>query len=280
MSVSPFRDIGSLLDEVASGGGISVWWGDLVGVRFSHDADKPHYGASEMTLPLVLAALRRAERGEIKLNAQVRVHNSFASVVDGSTYSVDPAEDDDPGTWAALEHGTTRSLFQLADHAITHSGHLAANLVLEAVGLAEIARVLDVAGCSPTTSIRSGMEDQAAHEAGITNTVTAADLARIMSSLARRDTALGGAPVCAPVEAMLARQQHGTMIPAGLPPGVPVANKTGWWLPGVAHDVAVVRPNGRAPYVLSVCTTTNLSQTAAAALIASISKAVWRICAV
>ncbi|MDN5789521.1 MAG: class A beta-lactamase-related serine hydrolase [Micrococcales bacterium] len=278
MSVSPFRDLESLLDEVASMGTVSVWWGDLVGVRFSRDADESHYGASEMKLPLVLAALRRAERGEIKLNAQVRVHNSFASVLDGSIFSVDPDEDDDPGTWAALESGTTRSLFQLADHAITHSGNLAGNLVLEAVGLDEIAHVLDVTGCSPKTSIRRGREDVAAREAGITNTVTAADLARIMASVARRDTALGGAPVCAPVEAMLARQQRRTMIPAGLPSSVPVANQTGWQ-PGVAHDVALVRPIGRAPYVLAVCTTTNLNETAAAALIASISKAVWKICA-
>ncbi|MEO7131920.1 MAG: serine hydrolase [Dermatophilaceae bacterium] len=276
MSVSPFRDLEKLLDELGSTGTVSVWWGDLVGVRFSRNAEEPHYGASEMKLPLVLAAMRRAERGELNLNAQVPVHNTFASALDGSTFSIDPAEDEDPGTWAALESGTTRSLLQLADHAITHSGNLATNLLLEAVGLTEIAHVLDVTGCSPVISIKRGIEDAAAREAGITNTVTAVDMAKIMSSLGRRDTALGGAAVCAPVEAMLARQQVRTMIPSGLPSAVPVANKTGS-IPGVAHDVALVRPNGRAPYVLSVCTTTGLSDTAGAALVASISKQVWKI---
>jgi beta-lactamase class A len=41
--------------------------------------------------------------------------------------------------------------------------------------------------------------------------------------------------------------------------------------------VCLVRPNDRAPFVLSICTTTDLSETGAAALVASLSKAVWRI---
>ena len=124
--------------------------------------------------------------------------------------------------------------------------------------------------------MKRGIEDGAAREAGITNTITAADLARVMSSLGRRDVALGGALVCAPVEAMLARQQDRSMIPAGLPSSVPIANKTGS-APGVAHDVCLVRPIGRPPFVLSVCTTTDRSETATANLIASISKQVWKI---
>jgi beta-lactamase class A len=276
MSVSPFRTLEVHLEQAAQGGGaVSLWWGDLDGERFARGADVPHYAASTMKLPLAIAAMRKAVRGELDLSMPVRVHNTFASVADGSQFSVDPAEDDDPGTWAALDHGT-RTVLQLADHAIAHSGNLATNLLLELVGLDEVAKVLANAGCSPQTVVNRGIEDAVAREAGITNTVTARDLGLIMTGVGRRDTALGGPMVCAPVEAMLARQRHRNQIPAGLPAGLPIANKTGW-IAGVSHDVCLVRPFDRAPFVLSICTTTDLHEDAAAALVASLARDVWRI---
>ena len=45
---------------------------------------------------------------------------------------------------------------------------------------------------------------------------------------------------------MLAGQEHRNQVPAGLPAGTYVAHKTGW-VPGVAHDVALVRPDGLPP---------------------------------
>jgi beta-lactamase class A len=276
MSVSPFKDLEAHLEAAAAGGGVvSLWWGDLDGERFARHADAPHYAASTMKLPLAIAAMRKAVRGELDLSMPVRIHNSFTSVADGSTFSVDPAEDEDPGTWAALDHGT-RTVLQLADHAIAHSGNLATNLLLELVGLDEVAKVLENAGCSARTVVGRGIEDVKAREAGITNTVTAADLGLIMSGVGRRDTALGGPMVCGPVEAMLARQRHRNQIPAGLPSGLPIANKTGW-IQGVSHDVCLVRPIDRAPFVLSICTTTDLHEEPAAALVASLAKDVWRI---
>lgn len=276
MSVSPFKDLEAHLEAAAADGGvISLWWGDLDGERFARNADASHYAASTMKLPLAIAAMRKAVRGELDLSMPVPIHNSFTSVADGSTFSVDPAEDDDPGTWAALGH-STRTVLQLADHAIAHSGNLATNILLELVGLDEVAKVLDNAGCSSQTVVRRGIEDVAAREAGITNTVTAADLGLIMSGVGRRDTALGGPMVCAPVEAMLARQRHRNQIPAGLPAGLPIANKTGW-IQGVSHDVCLARPVDRAPFVLSICTTTDLHEEPAAALVASLAKDVWRI---
>ncbi|TQM62743.1 serine hydrolase [Humibacillus xanthopallidus] len=273
---SSFADLVARLDALASddpSASVSVWLGDLAGrCRWSHRADAPHYAASTMKLPLVIAAQRRVVRGELDLDAPLPVRNAFASVLDGSPFTMDEDDDQDPETWAAV--GATRTLRELAEHAITHSGNLATNLLLDVVGRDEVAEVVRLAGCSPTTVVGRGIEDAVARAAGITNTVTAADLGLLMAAVARREPALGGPPVCEPVEQILERQQHVDQIPAGLPSGTPTASKSGW-IPGVSHDVALVRPAGEDPFVLSICTTIELGEHEAAAFVASVAADVW-----
>ncbi|GAB3059778.1 serine hydrolase [Intrasporangium mesophilum] len=255
------------------GASVSVWLGDLDGAaRFVHAGQAPHYAASTMKLPLVIAVYRRVVRGELDLDTAYPVHNDFTSVLDGSRFRIDDSDDQDPETWAAI--GSSRTLLELAEHAITHSSNLATNLLIEIVGLDEVAEVLRIVGCSPTMVVARGIEDATAREAGITNTVTAADLGLVMAAVGRRDQALGGSAVLDPVEQILSRQLHVDQIPAGLPEGTPTASKSGW-IPGVSHDVALVRPVGEAPFVLAVCTTVDLSETEGAAFVASIARDVW-----
>ncbi len=250
-----------------------MWWGDLDGtVLFEHDAHRGHYAASTMKLPLVVAAQRQAVRGELDPADRVAVHNRFASVADGSSFAMDEDDDQDPETWAAL--GGTRTVTELVEHAITRSGNLATNLLLDRVGLEEVAAVLAAAGCSPKTVVGRGIEDAVAREAGVTNTVTAADLGLLMSAVGRRDPALGGAAVCVPVEQVLARQLHRDQVPAGLPEGMPTASKSGW-VTGVSHDVCLVRPTAAPASVIAVCTTIDLEEEAAAALVASVARDLW-----
>jgi beta-lactamase class A len=73
---------------------------------------------------------------------------------------------------------------------------------------------------------------------------------------------------------VLARQEHRDGIPAGLPAGTYVANKTGW-VDGVTHDVALVRPDGRPAYVLVVLTTVDVSEDDGQSFIAGLSRIVW-----
>ena len=281
---SPFSDLDSRLDRAVaapedSGSStpptaVSVWLGDLDGrPRYEHDALAPHYAASTMKLPLVIAAFRRVVRGELDLDAAVSVTGRFASVLDGSPFDLDESDDQDPSTWSAV--GGTRTLRELAEQAITHSSNIATNLLVDVVGLEEVDDVLRIVGCSPTTVVGRGIEDALAREAGITNTVTAADLGLLMAAVGRREPALGGDAVLTPVEEMLARQLHLDQVPAGLPPGTPTASKSGW-IPGVSHDVALVRPDGEEPFVLAVCTTIDLDETEAASFVAGVARDVWR----
>lgn len=252
---------------------VSVWLGDLDGrPRYERAALAGHYAASTMKLPLVIAAFRRVVRGELDLDAPVRVTGTFASVLDGSPFDLDESDDQDPQTWSAV--GATRTVGELAEAAITQSSNIATNLLVEVAGLEEVAEVLRLVGCSPATVVRRGIEDAAARRAGITNTVTAADLGRLMAAVGRREAALGGEAVLGPVEELLGRQVHVDQIPAGLPAGTPTASKSGW-IPGVSHDVALVRPPGEDPFVLAVCTTVDLDEGTAAALVADVARAVW-----
>jgi beta-lactamase class A len=264
-------DVTAGVDALAGDHLVSVWLADLDGgVHLSRAADVQHYAASTMKLPLLVAAHRLHARGGLDLEHETEVHNRFASAADGSAYSLEQADDQDDDTWASL--GGSRSLRFLAEHATVKSGNLATNLLLERVGTGAVADVLVDAGCSPDTVLPRGIGDAVARETDLDNLVTAADLGLVLRGVADRTLADPG--TCADVEAVLARQEHRDGIPRGLPDGTYVANKTGW-VDGVSHDVALVRPAQRPPYVLVVLTTADLAEQAAADLIADVSRTVW-----
>jgi beta-lactamase class A len=256
---------------------VSVWAGAAGAAGAAGDAPlvereatATHYAASTMKLPLLVAAYRLHERGGLDLDAPVEVRNLFRSRVDGARFSLRQEDDQDDELWARVGGGAT--LRELARHTAVHSGNLAANLLLEQVGPAEVEAVLRAAGCSRRTVLPRAIGDLAAQHGGVENLVTAADLARVMAGLANREL-LG--PRAAELEVLLAEQQHREQIPAGLPPGATVADKPGW-VPGVAHDVALVRPaGGRPPYVLAVCITAPAPEATLFGLSAAISAAVW-----
>jgi beta-lactamase class A len=225
-----------------------------------------------MKLPILVAAQRRAERGELDLKAHVPVHDEVDSVVPGVRFRVDETEDSDPETWAAV--GSDVRLGDLVERMVTVSGNLATNLVLEHVGLAEVAAVLADAGCSERTRVVRGIEDYAAREAGSDNLVTARDLALLMVALA--EGRLAGPAATAACERTLRAQTYRGGIPAGLPAGPVVGNKTGW-IDGVNHDVALVRAPGLPPVGLAVLVTAPGTPEEREAGIARIARAAWEL---
>jgi beta-lactamase class A len=234
------------------------------------EPDSRHYSASTMKLPILVAAHRRAERGEVDLDDRVPVHDDVDSVLAGVRFRVDPGEDSDPETWAAMGHAVP--LRDLVERMVTVSGNLATNLVLEQVGLAEVGAVLSDAGCSERTQVVRGIEDYAARDAGIDNLVTADDLARLMVALA--EGRLAGPEATAACERTLRAQTYRDGIPAGLPGGLVVGNKTGW-IDGVNHDVALVRPPGLPPVGVAVLVTAPGLPSEREQGIARVTRAAW-----
>jgi len=73
---------------------------------------------------------------------------------------------------------------------------------------------------------------------------------------------------------ILERQHFRENIPAGVPEGTRVANKTGW-ITAHNHDAALVFPPDAPPYALAVMVRGIEDQKVAAALVAELSRQVW-----
>jgi beta-lactamase class A len=265
------------LRSQAPGGRWSVWAGPVEGDPWlAVDADAQHYAASTMKLPLVMAAYRLADSGSLDLDTSTKIRNEFASAHDGSAFRLDRDDDGDKETWDRI--GQCAPLRWLARRSIVRSGNLAANLVLDAVGVAPVRRLLDDLGCEHTIVVR-GIEDCVARDEGMQNLATAADLARMLQALWAdahgTPTAAGvlTSPAAQEVLDVLEDQEVADALPRRLPPGTKVAHKSGW-VDGVDHDAGVVfHPAG--PFVFAMCTTSQLPRAAAADVIASAARAAW-----
>lgn len=232
----------------------------------ARDADVPHYPASTIKLPVLMALLRGAPTGSRGWLDPLLVHDVFPSAV-GGTFQLHASDDQDDETWSRL--GTQVDPLALAERMITVSSNIATDLILERIGVETVRRYLAGLGLDDRFRIIRLIGDSEAEAAGVTNSVTASALATLMTTIAT-----GADPDSATALEILARQTHRTMIPAGLPDGVWSASKGGW-VEGVKHDVALVRPPAAPPYVLAVCTTSDLPHAAGMELVARLSAVTW-----
>jgi beta-lactamase class A len=257
-------------------GTVSVWHGPVGGPpAYARHPDATHYAASTMKVAVLAALYRAAEAGALDLDAEVPVHNQFASAAAGApAFGCQPGYDNDDEVWARV--GATASLRWLARRMIVRSSNLATNHVVAHVGLPAVAAVWRDAGARHSVTGR-GIEDYAARDAGIDNLVTAADLAALLSSIAAGTIAARAG--CDAMLDVLFAQEHVEDLAAGLPAGTRIAHKNGW-VHGVRHGAGIVYPDDAAPYVIAVCTTTRLADSEdgddeACRLIARVSAAAW-----
>jgi beta-lactamase class A len=257
-------------------GTVSVWCGPLGGPpAYARLAEATHYAASTMKVAVLAALYRAAEAGTLALDAPVTVTNDFASAApEAPRFGCEREYDSDGAVWDRM--GETVPLRWLAHRMIVRSSNLATNLVLSYVGLPAVAEVWRLAGARHSVTGR-GIEDYVARDAGITNLVTAADLAALLAAIATGT--LMGADGCRAMLDVLLAQEHREDLAAGLPPGTRIAHKSGW-VHGVRHGAGVVFPDGAPPYALVVCTTTGLAtgedrDDPACRLLARIAAASW-----
>src|SRR3954469_3926730 len=154
---------------------------------------------------------------------------------------------------------------------IVRSSNLATNALIALVGAEQANATAHALGATHIRVLR-GVEDNKAYAAGLNNTTTSADLAVLLERIERNE-ALSPASARLMKEILL-RQEFNGEIPAGLPPGTPVAHKTGS-ITATLHDAAIVYPPSRAPYVLVVLTRKIPDEKVAKKMIADISRMVW-----
>ena len=262
----------SILERVAAipGATVAVSYRDLEsGESLDIAPDTVFHAASTMKVPVMIEVLRRAQSGSFALDQEILLVNQFASIVDGSPFSLDIAEDSDSALYGRI--GQRVPVRDLLRRMITRSSNLATNELIELVGAANVTQTARNLG-APRMSVLRGVEDQKAFDRGMINTTTSADLAILLEGIEKG--AVLSSSSSAEMREILLAQELNEKIPAGLPPGTKVAHKTGE-ITAVSHDAAVVYPPGRKPYVLVVLTKGIRESAASSALIADVSRLVW-----
>ena len=231
--------------------------------------DSSFHAASTMKVPVMIEFFRQVERHGLAADQSVLLVNQFASIVDGSPFSVAPIDDSDSTMY--LRVGQRVSARELVERMIVRSSNLATNAVIALIGAQHADSTAHALGARNIRVLR-GVEDGKAFQKGLNNTTTARDLGVLLEAIEKRSAA---SPVnCDTMLAILSRQEFNDEIPAGLPPGTRVAHKTGS-ITAVLHDAALVYLPGHSPYVLVVLTRNIPDERVARPLIADLSRLVY-----
>jgi len=115
-----------------------------------------------------------------------------------------------------------------------------------------------------------GVEDQKAFDKGLNNTTTARGLLVLFEAIGH-GKAVDAQSDAAMIE-ILKRQQFNDAVPAGVPPGIAVAHKTGS-ITRIHHDAGIVF--AARPYVLVILVRGIEDQKRSAALMADLSRLVY-----
>ncbi len=193
--------------------------------------------------------------------------NEFHSIVDGSAYKLDVADDSEAELYKA--EGQTRTLAQLAELMITVSSNFATNLIVERLGVENIRTTVHALGAEGVNVLR-GVEDGKAFEKGLNNTTTARGLAILLTAIAEGKAV--DAESSEQMAAILKRQKFNEAIPAGLPGGMIVAHKTGD-IAKVHHDAAIVY--AKRPFVLVLLVRGIADEKVAYSLMAEITRDIY-----
>jgi len=230
--------------------------------------DDSFHAASTMKIPVMIELFHQVKERRLRLTDTVTIRNEFHSIVDNSSFELDPKDDSETDLYKA--EGETRELAYLCELMITKSSNLATNLLIEKLGVEDIRATVDSLGADGMRVLR-GVEDQKAYEQGLNNTTTARGLQVLLTAIAEGKAVDDDSSRA--MVTILEKQTFNEGIPAGLPEGTRVAHKTGE-ITKIHHDAAIVY--APRPFVLVILARGISDQKDSATLIADITKMLYQ----
>lgn len=234
------------------------------GTLVAYRASEVFPTASIIKVLVMTTAYVAQERHPGALNATIRFDRAV-DLIGGSNFM--QRQDD----------GTRFTVAELIWPMITVSDNTAANMLIRHFGVAAINAVGKRAGMHRTRLGRTFMDTGAIlhhHD----NVSTPSDMARLLYAIERGAheaiPTIVSAEHCRAMVRTMLHQTDREKIPQGLPRGVPVANKTGE-ITGTRNDVAIVRPFGNEPFILTIMTRRLTDYAAANAAIHAIARATY-----
>ena len=229
------------------------------------DPDRSFHAASTMKVPVMIELFRQARTGTLGLDDPLPIRNQFRSIVDGSPYALSEGDDSDKAIYAAV--GRTLTLRELCEAMITASSNFAVESLDREAG-----RRQDPTDCCGPRRGRHARAPGRGGPEGVRQRPQQHDdraWTPHRSSTSWRTAVLSTRwPTPRWLRSSSARSST-TAIPAGLPPGLVVAHKTGT-ITRIHHDAAIVY--ARRPYILVVLVRGIDDQKQSAVLISQLSR--------
>ena len=213
------------------------------GTIIAADEREKFHAASTMKIPVMMELYKQQSLGILNLSDSLLVLNSFKSIVDQSTYSMDVTEDSDDDVYAMI--GKKKTYLDLIKPMIQSSSNLATNILIEKAGAKQTNAYMHELGAINMEVLR-GVEDQKAYDLGLSNSTTAKDLAILLEKIENNSV-----PGSQEMKVILKGQKWNDLIPVHLPKDIEIAHKTGS-ITGVHHDAAIVYSKINGPYILVI----------------------------
>ncbi|TYS68693.1 serine hydrolase [Sutcliffiella horikoshii] len=213
----------AVVDSTA--GHVSFMLEDNCGQLLEKDCDVPKKAASLIKIPLLMAALKQVEAGNINLSDRMNIESE--SRVGGA------------GVIQYLDQDTSFTLCDFLTLMITVSDNSATNKVIDLIGIDSVNKFCTEQGLSNTILERK-MMDVKASDAGLENRTCARDIVACLKILLDPKSNVLNVESKQLMMSMLRGQQLLDKLPFFMNLNtVQVANKTGE-LPGVEHDCGIV----------------------------------------
>lgn len=209
-------------------------------------ADEP-FPAEPATiqLPVMIELFHEVQAGQLRMTDTVVVHNTFHSLVDDSTYQVDPKSDPDQDLYKAM--GQPVSLHDLCEHMVARNSSLAASHLIERLGIAQVRQRIDALHANGLELFR-GIEPGRPSDAKPPNQTSARGLLELLWTLAKGQQADDEASK--EMVGFIARAALDQPPTAGMPSDPRAADSI--QLTGVGQQAEIVE--GTRPFVVVILT--------------------------